>query len=74
MFFKEILRRIKTPRKETSFGYEFYTYIVENYLVRFLKTISTPNAKYWDNSIRIEIVFVKKNNTWTLVDFLKEKN
>jgi len=41
----EVLRRSKRQRKETSFGDDFYTYLVENDPTSFLKTTRVPDAK-----------------------------
>jgi len=65
------LRKIKRRRKETFFGYNFYTYLVENYPTSFLEATSAPYAKQWDKAIRIEIESIKKNNTWTLINLIK---
>jgi len=42
----ENVRRSKRQRKETSFGDDFYTYLVENDPINFLKATSTPDAKH----------------------------
>jgi len=68
----EGLRRSKRQRKETSFGNDFYTYLVENDPTSFLETISAPYAKQWDKAIRTEIESIEKNNSWTLVNLPKE--
>ena len=65
----EVLRRSKRQRKKTSFGDDFYTYLVENDPTSFLEATSVPNAKQWDKAIRTKIESIQKNNTWTLVDF-----
>ena len=67
----EDLRRSKRQRKETSYGDDFYTYLVGNEPLSFSKAISAPDAKRLDKGIRTEIVSIKKNNTWTLVDLSK---
>ena len=67
----EVLRRNERQRKETSFGDDFYTYLVENDPTSFLEATSVPDAKQWDKAIRTEIESIQKNNTWTLVDFSK---
>jgi len=68
------LRRSKRQRKETSYRDVFYTYLVENEPIIFSEAISVPDAKHWDKAIRTEVDSIKKNNTWTLVNFLKEQN
>jgi len=67
----KVLRRSKRQRKETSFGDDFYTYLVENDPTSFLEATRVPDAKQWDKAIRIEIESIQKNNTWTLVDLPK---
>jgi len=41
----EGLRRSKRQRKETSFGDDFYTYLVDNDPTSFLEATSAPDAK-----------------------------
>jgi len=41
----EVFRRSKRQRKETSFGHDFYTYLVENDPTSFLKATRVPDAK-----------------------------
>ena len=67
-FMAEDLRRSKRQRKETSFGDDFYIYHVEDDPLSFTKAISSSGALSWEQAIKIEIDFTKKNNTWTLVD------
>jgi len=67
----EDVRRSKRQRKETSFGDDFYTYLVENDPISFLEATCAPNAKHWDKAIKTELDSIKKNNTWTLVDLPK---
>ena len=70
----EDVRRSKRQRKETSYGDDFYTYLVGNEPLSFSEAISAPDAKHWDKAIRTEIDSIKKNNTWTLVYLPKEQN
>lgn len=65
------VRRSKRQRNETSFGDDFYTYLVENDPISFSEVTSVLDAKFWDKAIRIEIDSINKNNTWTLVDMPK---
>nr|KYP36589.1 Retrovirus-related Pol polyprotein from transposon TNT 1-94 [Cajanus cajan] len=67
----EDLRRSKRQRKETSFGSDFYTYLVENDPISFSEAISSSDAIFWKEAIRIEIDSINENNTWTLVDLPK---
>jgi len=73
----EDVRRSKRQRKETSFGDDFYTYLVENDPISFLEATSAPDVKHWDKAIKTEFDSIKKNITWTLEKYyvdLKEKN
>jgi len=67
----EDLRRSKRQRKETSYGDDFYTYLVGNESLSFSEVISAPYAKHWDKAIKTEIDSIKKNSTWTSVDLPK---
>jgi len=67
----EDVRRSKRQRKETSFGDDFYTYLVENDPIGFLKVTSAPDTKHWDKAIKIEFDSIKKNKTLTFVDLPK---
>jgi len=64
-------RRSKRQRKESSFGDDFYSYLVGNDPTSFLEATSAPDAKQWDKAIRTEIKSIEKYNTWTLVDLPK---
>jgi len=39
--------RSKRQRKETSFGNDFYIYLVENEPQTFCEAISSSDAKFW---------------------------
>ena len=65
------VRRSKRQIKETSFGDDFYIYLVENDPISFLEATSAPDAKHWDKAIKTELDSIKKNNTWTLLDLPK---
>jgi len=67
------VRRSKSQRKETSFGDDFYIYLVENDPISFLEATSVSDAKLWDKAIKTQIDSIKINNTWTLVDMPKGK-
>jgi len=68
---REDVRRSKRQRKKTSFGDDFYTYLVENDPISFLEATSALDAKHWDKAIKNELESIKLNNTWTLVDLPK---
>jgi hypothetical protein len=65
------LRRSKRQRKETSFGSDFFTYLVEDEPQNFYEAISSPDAKFWKEAIKIEMDSISKNHTWILVDLPK---
>ena len=67
----EDVRRSKRQRKETSFGDDFYTYLVENDPISFLEATSSSDAKHSDKAIKTEFDSINKNNMWTLVDLTK---
>lgn len=62
------LRRSKRQRKETNFGDDFYTYLVQDEPSNFYEAISSPNAQFWKEAIEAEINSLRKNKTWVLVD------
>ena len=53
-------------KKETSFGNDFYIYLVGNDLLTFSEAIS-HDASLWKEAIKLEIESIKKCNTWVLV-------
>jgi len=65
------LRRSKRQRKETSFRNNFYTYFVENEPQTFCEAISSSDAKFWKEAIKIEMDSISKNHTWIMVDLPK---
>ena len=64
----EELRRSKRQRKETSFGDDFYTYLVNNDPLTFVETVNSSDSNLWREAIQVEIDSIMKNNTWVLVD------
>jgi len=62
----EDVRRSKRHKRETSFGDDFNTYLVEKYPTSFLEVSSAPYVSHWNKAIAAEIDSIKKNNTWTL--------
>ncbi|RDX97797.1 hypothetical protein CR513_19393, partial [Mucuna pruriens] len=62
------LRRRKRRRKETSFGDDLYTYLVDDDPMSFLKASNALGSKLWEQVIRTRIKSIKKNNRWKLVD------
>ena len=65
----EELRRSKKPRKE-YFSYEndFQTFLVDNEPSNYFEAISSSDAKFWKEAIKIELDSIMKNNTWVLTD------
>ena len=55
-------------RKETNFGHDFYTYLVESDSLSYSKIVSPSNEKFLKKEIKIEINSILKNQTWKLVD------
>ena len=64
----EILRRSKRQRKETSFGNDFYTFLVDNDPQTYFEALSSSEAKFWEKAIKIELESILENQTWELVD------
>ncbi|OMO89770.1 Integrase, catalytic core [Corchorus capsularis] len=62
------LRQSKRPRKESSFGNDFYTYVVDNDPVTFSEAISSKESCFWKNAIKSEIDSILQNQTWELVN------
>lgn len=60
----EDLRRSKRPKKE-YFSYEndFQTFLVENEPSNYSEAISSSDAKFWKEAIKIEIDSIMKSNT-----------
>ena len=64
-------RRSKRARKETSFGPDFLTFMVEGEPVTYKQAMSTPDSQYWEEAIQNEIESIMQNHTWELVDLPK---
>jgi len=61
------LRRSKRIRKETSFGNDFYTYLIDNDHLTYYETISSSESNFWKEAIKIKIDSILQNQTWKLV-------
>ena len=48
-------------RKETTFGNDFYTYLVEDDPLSYFEIISSSDAKFWKEAIKTEIDSILKN-------------
>ena len=64
----EELRRSKRQRKETSFGDDFYTYLIDKDPVTYSKAISSSDSLLWKEAIKNEIDSLLQNQTWEVVD------
>ena len=64
----EELRRSKRQRKETSFGNDFYTYLVDKDPVTYSEAISSSDTLFWKKAIKNEIDSLLQNQTWEIVD------
>ena len=62
------LPRSTRQRKETSFGDDFYTYLVEGEPMNYYEAVSSLHAKSWEKAIKTEIDSLNQNKTWILVD------
>ena len=63
-----VLRKSKRQRKETSFGDDFYTYVVSTDPMSFFETISSSDGNFWKEVIQTKLDSLIKNQTWELVD------
>jgi uncharacterized protein YdcH (DUF465 family) len=49
----EELRRSKRQRKETSFGDDFYTYLINNDPLSFSEVVDSPDSNLWNEAIQV---------------------
>ena len=61
-------RRSKRARKETTFGPDFVTFMIEGEPATFKQAMSSPEAQYWEEAINNEVESILQNHTWELVD------
>lgn len=61
-------RRSKRIRKETSFGDDFYTFLVKNNPQNYNETIKSIDAPFWKEAINSELESILSNHVWELVD------
>jgi hypothetical protein len=64
----EEIRRSKRQRKETSFGNEFLTYLVDNDPVTYTEAVSSSDSLFWKEAIKVEIDSLLQNKTWEIAD------
>ena len=64
----ENIRRSKRQRKETSFGDDFYAYMIQDEPKNFYEAVSSPEEKFWKEAIQAELDSLSQNKTWVLVD------
>ena len=58
--------RSKRPRKETSFGPDFLTYILESDPASYQEAMQSPDAAFWKEALNSEIEFIFSNHTGEL--------
>lgn len=63
-----ILRRSKRLRKESTFGPDFFTYILENDPTSYHEAMQSPGVAFWGEALNNEIESILANHTWDLVD------
>ena len=56
----EELRRSKRQIQETTFGNDFYTYLVEIDHLAYSDAISSSNSLFWKEAIKTEIDFIEQ--------------
>ena len=61
-------RRSKRIRTLTSFGEDFFTYLVEGDPNSFKEVIDSSESPFWKEIIDSEIKSIMENNTWILTD------
>lgn len=61
-------RRSKRQRKETNFGDDFYTYLIDNDPLTYKEAVTSRDAPFWKEAINSEIESIMSNHTWELVD------
>ena len=62
------LRRSKRVRKETDFGKDFFTFLIDDDPLTYKEAISSPDAPFWKEAINNELESILSNHTWELVD------
>ena len=61
-------RRSKRTRTSKYFGLNFLTYLLEDEPRSFKEAMSSPEAPYWKEAIKVEVESILQNHTWELVD------
>ena len=61
-------RRSKRARTLTSFGEEFFTYLVECDPSSFMEAMNSSEFPFWKQAIDSKIKSIIENNTWILTD------
>ena len=56
----EDVRRSKRQRKETSFGNDFYTYLVENDPISFVEATSAPDVNIGIRPLKLSLIQLRK--------------
>ena len=60
--------RSKKQRKETSFGNDFFTYLVDKDPLTYSEVNSSFDSLFWKETIKVEIDSILQNQTWEIVD------
>ena len=60
--------RSKKERKETSFGNDFFIYLVDKDPVTYSEAISSFDSLFWKEAIKVEIDSLLQNQTLKIVD------
>ena len=62
------LRRSKRTRILTSFGEDFFTYLVEGDPSSFKEAMDSSESPFWEEAIDSKIKSIMESNTWILID------
>ena len=60
--------RSKKERKETSFGNDFFIYLVDKDSMTYSKAISSFDSLFWKETIKVEIDSFLQNQTLKIVE------
>ena len=60
--------RSKKRRKKTSFGNDFFTYLVDKDPLTYSEVNSSFDSLFWKETIKVEIDSILQNQTWEIVD------
>jgi len=60
--------RSKKERKETSFGNDFFIYLVDKDPLTYFEAISSFDSLFWKEAIKVEIDLLLQNQTLKIVE------